>query len=39
VGADLRRVHARAPAMPQPTVLDDTDLDYDEGPIEGELVD
>jgi recombination protein RecT len=30
---------ASAPAMPQPSVLDDTDPNYDEGPIEGELVD
>ena len=30
---------AGAPTMPQPTVLDDTDPDYDEGPLEGELVD
>ncbi|KMS79567.1 recombinase RecT [Streptomyces leeuwenhoekii] len=30
---------AGAPAMPQPSVLDDADPDYDEGPIEGELVD
>lgn len=30
---------ATTPAMPQPTALDDADPDYDEGPIEGELVD
>jgi recombination protein RecT len=28
-----------APAMPQPSVLDDADPTYDEGPIEGEIVD